>query len=133
MSQSSACVYPCLHYQDAPAAIDWLERAFGFRKLMAIPNPDGSIAHAEVQLDGAVVMVGSAKPERGWLSPRDLPGLNQTVYLVVADVDAHYQTARAAGAEIVDELVDHDYGRMYTARDLEGHVWSFGNYRPELP
>lgn len=132
MSQNAPALYPCLHYRDAPAAIEWLERAFAFRKLLVIPNPDGTIAHSELSFGGGMVMVGSAKPERGWVSPRDLPGVNQTVYVAVEDPDAHYQQAKAAGAEILDELADHDYGRLYTARDPEGHVWTFGNYRPEV-
>jgi uncharacterized glyoxalase superfamily protein PhnB len=57
--------------------------------------------------------------------------VTQSSYVVVADPDAHYRTAKAAGAEIVMDIVDQDYGgRGYTCRDLEGHVWSFGSYDP---
>jgi uncharacterized glyoxalase superfamily protein PhnB len=58
---------------------------------------------------------------RGWL------------YVVVEDVDAHYERAVAAGAEIVMEPADQDYGsRDYSCHDLEGNLWSFGTYRPSL-
>jgi len=51
--------------------------------------------------------------------------------VIVDDADAHCDHAKAAGAEIVRELVTQDYGgREYTARDLEGHVWTFGTYDP---
>jgi uncharacterized glyoxalase superfamily protein PhnB len=56
------------------------------------------------------------------------------MYVVIEDADAHYAQARAAGAEIVRELEDQDYGsRDYSARDFEGNLWSFGTYQPELP
>jgi uncharacterized glyoxalase superfamily protein PhnB len=54
-----------------------------------------------------------------------------SIYIAVDDLDAHCERARAAGAEIVREPYDTDYGsRDYSARDLEGNVWSFGTYRP---
>ena len=123
--------YPCLSYRDAPAAIAWLARAFGFEVLLEIPNPDGTIAHAELNLGGAVVMLGSAKAEKGWLSPLDLAGVNQSAYLAVDDPDALHERARSAGAEITIEPHDTDYGsREFAARDPEGHHWTFGTYRP---
>jgi uncharacterized glyoxalase superfamily protein PhnB len=66
----------------------------------------------------------------GWVSPKGKPSVNQTLYVAVDDVDAHYAQAKSAGAEITRELNDTDYGsREYGARDLEGHHWSFGTYR----
>lgn len=124
-------IYPCLFYRDAGAAIEWLERAFGFRKRMVSPGPDGTIAHSELSLGSSVIMVGTAKPDKGWVSPRDLPGVNQVICMYVADVDAHYERAKAAGADIMNELRDTDYGsRGYECRDIEGNIWSFGSYRP---
>jgi uncharacterized glyoxalase superfamily protein PhnB len=67
-------------------------------------------------------------------SPRDLGGVNQGLYVRVADTDALYKRAKAAGAEIVRELADTDYGsRDFMCRDPEGHLWSFGTYMPEAP
>jgi uncharacterized glyoxalase superfamily protein PhnB len=123
--------YPCLSYRDAPAAIEWLSRAFGFVKRAVYTEPDGSVAHAEMSFGPGVIMLGSPRPEKNWVSAMDLPGVNQTIYVVVDDPDAHYARAKAAGAEIVIELKNEDYGsRGYTARDLEGNYWSFGTYRP---
>lgn len=124
-------IYPCLSYRDAPAAIEWLAKAFGFVKRAVHSEPDGTIAHAEMSFGDGVIMLGSPRPEKGWVSARDLPGVNQTIYVVVDDPDAHCARAKAAGAEIVIGLKDEDYGsRGYTARDLEGNHWSFGTYRP---
>ena len=75
-------------------------------------------------------MLGSEKPQFGWASPLHLPAVNQSVYVVVDDPDTHYTRAKTAGAEITRELENSDWGsRGYSAKDLEGHHWSFGTYR----
>jgi len=131
MSQEAATIYPALYYSDAPAALAWLARAFGFEQRLAVPGDEGTIRHAEMTLGPGVIMLGTADPARGMCSPRDLAGTHQSICIYVEDPDAHYARARAAGAEIVAELTDKDYGsRDYTVRDLEGHLWTFGTYRP---
>ncbi len=126
-------IFPFMRYQDAPAAIEWLAKAFGFEKQMVAPGANGTIAHAQLSIGPGVIMLGTAREDDLRMkSPRDLPGVNQGVYIYVTDVDAHYQRANDAGAEIVRQLKDTDYGsREYTARDPEGHLWSFGTYRPD--
>ena len=121
--------YPVLSYRDAQAALDWLREAFGFEQLFATPGPDGSVAHAELGLGSGIVMLHTA---RGGASlPADRRDEAQSVYVAVADPDAHCERARAAGAEITRELEDTGYGsREYSARDPEGHHWHFGTYRP---
>jgi len=125
-------IIPGLRYQDAPAAMKWLAGAFGFEERLVVPNPDGSIAHAEMSLFGDHIMLGSAKEDfLGMKPPREVGAVTQSIYIVLDDADAHYARAKAAGAEIIRELGDTDYGsRDYVARDPEGHVWCFGTYRP---
>lgn len=125
-------LYPCLFYRDANAAIDWLNRAFGFETLANYPGPDGTVAHAEMKLDDGVIMLGTADAQRRMKSPRDLDGINQSIYAYVADPDAHYARAKDAGAKITRDLANAtDYeSRGYSAEDLEGNEWSFGTYRP---
>lgn len=124
-------IYPCLFYRDAPAAIEWLERAFGFVPRLIVPGPDNAVRHGEMSLGSSVIMVSSTRPEQKWLSPRDLPGINQLICMYVDDVDAHYARAVQAGAEMIQELHGSDHGaRSYECRDPEGNVWSFGDYRP---
>ncbi len=124
-------ISPALYYRDAHAAIDFLERAFGFRRRLVVPDADGGVAHAELTFRDSVLMVGSAKPDKGWLSPLDLPGVNQTLSVIVEDADAHCAQAVRAGARVVRELADESYGgRGYDARDPEGNVWYFGTYVP---
>lgn len=123
--------YPALFYRDAAAAIDFLERAFGFETVLRVTGPDGAVGHAELRGGDALVMVGTEQPDRGWLSPAGRDGVTALVYLVCDDVDAHCARARAAGAEITIEPRDTDYGsRDYLALDPEGNTWSVGTYRP---
>ena len=129
-----ANVMPCLTYRDAPAAVEFLCRAFGFEKKMVVPGDKNTIAHAELTSGNAMVMLGSTKDtDYGRLvkPPRDVGVSTQSTYLVVTDADAHHARAKAAGAEIVIDLVTQDYGgRDYTCRDPEGHIWTFGTYHP---
>ena len=59
--QTTATVIPALQYQDAPAAIDFLSKAFGFEKKAVYEGEGGSIAHAELTLGNGMVMLGSVK------------------------------------------------------------------------
>jgi uncharacterized glyoxalase superfamily protein PhnB len=120
-------IFPAFRYRDAPAALAWLAKTFGFEKALEVPMPDGGIAHAEMSLGPGVIMLGSMRDDPGnpWAAVR------QGTYIYVADVEAHYAHAKAAGADIVRQLQDTSYGsREYSVRDPEGFLWSFGTYRP---
>ena len=121
-------VYPVLRYADGRAAIDWLVRVFGAESRMEVPGHDGSIGHAELLFGrGMLMLAGSRHPDPAnpWSTERG------GVYVVVEDIGACYARAQAAGARIVRPLADTSYGaREFSARDLEGHLWSFGTYRP---
>ena len=98
---------------------------------MAVSGPDGTIAHAELSFGEGVVMIASSRPEQGWVSPRDLPAVNQAISVYVENPDTHFVRARSVGAEITRELRDEEYGaRGYMAKDPEGNHWYFGDYRP---
>jgi uncharacterized glyoxalase superfamily protein PhnB len=129
---SDQTIFPALRYRDAPAAIEWLGRAFGFERRMVVDGAPGTVAHAELTYDGAMIMLGTARaPEADDYSAAAPPPGGSALYIVVADPDAHHDRARAAGAEIVRAPQDTDYGaREYSARDPEGNVWSFGTYQP---
>ena len=119
-------IVPALSYDDAPAAIEFLCRAFGFEQTSRLEMPDGSIGHAEIALLGNTVMLASAYPEGGLGGPRALPHLHAFITVYVDDVDAHYARAVAEGATITEELADQFYGdRVYRAVDPEGQRWSF--------
>jgi uncharacterized glyoxalase superfamily protein PhnB len=128
-------VIPAMRYRDANAAIECLCKAFGFEKHLVVPGENGTVAHAQLTFANGMIMLGSAREDEfgQWVKPpRDTGGIGtQSAYVIVEDADAHYARAKAAGAEIVMEVEDQDYGgRLYACRDPEGHLWSFGTYDP---
>src|SRR5579859_2139851 len=133
---SGSTIIPALRYRDAPAMIDWLCRAFGFHKHAVYPNSDGSIAHAQLTLGAGMIMLGSVTSgtDYGALirQPDEMDKAEtQSPYLYVADCDGVYAMAKLAGAEMVLDIRDQDYGgRGFTCRDPEGHLWSVGSYDP---
>lgn len=135
-ANTKATMIPCLRYRDAPRAIEWLCAAFGFQQHLVVEGDDGTIAHAQLVFGNGMAMLASASGDTPYgklvTQPRDIGGAQtQTVYVVVQDADAVYRSALAAGAEILMEIRDEDYGgRGFTCRDLEGHVWTFGTYDP---
>ena len=132
---TAATMIPTMRYDDAAAAVAWLCEAFGFEKHLIVPGEGGTIVHAQLVFGNGMVMLGSVrKSEFDNLQkpPSALGGVvSQSPYIIVDDVDQHYARAVAAGAEIVIEIKDEDYGgRGYSCRDPEGHVWNFGSYDP---
>ena len=128
-------VVPAMLYRDANAAIEWLCKAFGFERHLVIPGENGAVAHAQLTFGNGMIMLGSAREDEfgQWVKPpRETGGIGtQSAYVIVEDADAHYARAKAAGAEIVMEVEDQDYGgRLYSCRDPEDHLWSFGTYDP---
>ncbi len=124
-------IYPTLTYDDAPAAIEWLCRAFGFEKRLVVPGENSTVMHSELSFGPGVIMVSSPKAEARRVSPHSLPGLPGGLCVQVDDPDAHYARAMKAGAKLLHPLKDEEYGsRGYMVADPEGHVWYFGTYRP---
>ncbi len=134
-NRSASTLIPCLRYRDAPAAIEWLCKVFGFEKHLVVPDGHGGIAHAQLVLGGGMLMLGSvADTAYGHFmkQPDEIGGAEtQSPYLVVPDADAVYARAKAAGARIALDIVDQDYGgRGFSCHDLEGRLWSVGTYDP---
>jgi len=128
-------IVPGLHYRNAPAAIEWLCNAFGFEKHLVVPGDNNTIAHAQLTFGGGMVMLGSVRDNefnKNIKQPDEIGGAEtQSCYVVVPDTDAHYARAKSAGAQILIDIHDEDYGgRGYACRDLEGHIWYFGSYNP---
>lgn len=127
---------PCLRYRDAPAAIGWLCRVFGFEAQLVVAGAPGKIAHAQLVLGGGMVMLGSADngSEYGQhvRQPDEVGGFEtQSAYLVVTDADAVHARVLAEGGRVVLPIVDQGYGgRGFSCTDLEGHLWSVGSYDP---
>jgi uncharacterized glyoxalase superfamily protein PhnB len=121
--------HPVLTYEDAHAAIDFLEKAFGFERRDVHEGQSGGVAHAELAFAGEVVGLSSVS-EGNTLFNQGTG--HTTVYVVVDDPDSLHARARDAGAEVVMEPTDQDYGsRDFAVRDPEGNLWAFGTYSPE--
>ena len=126
-------VIPIMRYQDAPRAIDWLRDTFGFEQHLVVPGEDGMIRHAQLKLGDGMIMVGSVRSDESELmvTPAQAGGNTRSVYVVIDEVRAHFARAKAAGAEIVPEVIEPPHGgQLYTCLDLEGHVWNLGSYDP---
>jgi uncharacterized glyoxalase superfamily protein PhnB len=117
-----------IYYRDPLAALKWLEAAFGFEPVMVVTSPDGTLVHSEMRLGDGLIMIGGERDARHQ-SPLSLGGANtHGVHVQLpSGLDAHYERAREAGAIIDREPANQPYGdRVYTAFDIEGHSWSFG-------
>jgi len=134
-ADTTSTIIPCLRYRDAHGAIEWLCAAFGFEK-NAVHAEGDTVHHAQLTFGNGMIMLGSADNGSEWgrqvAQPEEI-GLRETQSpcVIVADADAHYARAKAAGAAIVMDIADQDYGgRGYSCRDPEGHLWWFGSYDP---
>lgn len=115
-----------LVYRDPEAAHAWLAEAFGLVPGELTRDDTGTVVHAELEAGDGVVWLHREAPEFQLASPATLGGANGSMAVMVDDVDAHHERAAAAGAEVVYPPVDQPYGyREYSARDLEGALWSF--------
>ncbi|HEV2377120.1 MAG TPA: VOC family protein [Streptosporangiaceae bacterium] len=130
-SATTPTVIPSLRYTDARKAIQWLVDAFGFTASLVVDGEGDTVAHAQLTYGSGMVMLGSVSDgSDGRLATEQGPA---GIYVVVDDIEAHYATAREAGAEIIQELREEGYGGQgYTARDPEKNVWSFGTYQPSM-
>lgn len=128
-------IIPGLRYRDAHAAIDWLCKAFGFEKHAVYENEHGRVMHAQLIHGGGMVMLGDISPDgfgKYMTQPDEIHGREtQCACVIVSDCKAHYERAKAAGAEIVEEYVEKEYGGAgYACRDPQGHLWWIGSYDP---
>jgi len=139
MKPTSAATLPsmavAMRYRDVAGAIDWLCTAFGFEKKAVVTGDGGAIGYAQLTFGNAMIMlepVGERALDGFMKQPDEIGGAEtQSSYVIVSDADAIYARAKAAGADIMLDIKDEDYGgRGFTCRDLEGRLWTFGTYDP---
>ena len=134
MSGQPGGVIPCLCYRDAYAAIEWLCGVLGFERRLVVPDEQGGVAHAQLALGDGMVMLGTARendPEAIVFPPGPDGTLTQAVLVVAPDVEARYERAKAAGANVIMELTPQHYGgSLFAVRDPEGQLWHVGSYDP---
>jgi uncharacterized glyoxalase superfamily protein PhnB len=128
-------VVPMLAYEDGPAALDWLTRAFGFFETTRMMT-DGRLAHGEMETGYGTIML--ATPSAHYRGPRrhraecqaaerwsEVPWVIDGVLVYVNDVRAHAHRAAEVGAIILSDIEEGPPGTRYRAEDLEGHRWMF--------
>jgi PhnB protein len=129
-------VVPMISYEDGIAALDWLQRAFGFEERARMTTPDGRLSHGELAAGDGLIMLASPTPDyqgprrhrevcepaRKWSS---VPWVIDGVLVFVDDIDRHFTRAKAAGATILSDVETGPPGKRYRAEDLEGHRWFF--------
>lgn len=126
-------VAPYLSVRDAVAAIEFYKRAFGATEVTRLVQPDGGIGHAEINIDGARIMLADEFPEIGFRSPETLGGSPVNIHLDVPDVDAVARRALAAGATVVRPVQDQFYGdRSGQVRDPFGYIWTISTHKETL-
>ncbi|MCZ6574638.1 MAG: VOC family protein [Planctomycetota bacterium] len=128
-------IVPALRYRDAGAAVAWLGSVFGFETRLLVPGQDGAIEHARLTRGDTMIMLASlgrkGAIEALFQVPAEAGGITQSLYVHTEDPDALYQSAKSAGADILEDIHDFEFGgRMFTCRDPEGHVWTFGSNDP---
>jgi PhnB protein len=139
MGEFEPDVVPMIAYEDGPAAMEWLARAFGFVEIVRMVDPGGRLSHGEMGTDeklGGLIMLATPTPD--YQSPKHhretceaaeqwskVPYIIDGVLVYVGDVDAHFERARSAGATILSPVESGGPGKRYRAEDLEGHRWMF--------
>jgi uncharacterized glyoxalase superfamily protein PhnB len=117
---------PYLYYADAAAALTFLIDAFGFTEIDAFRDDDGAVWHAQLATgDAGAVMIGPGLAEFGTRAITEGETATMRIFVYIDDVDAHFETSRAAGAEVVTPVGDHGPNRIHIARDCGGHEWIF--------
>ena len=133
-------IIPMVSYEDVPAAADWLCSAFGFNERLRYTAEDGTVSHVQLELEDGLVMLGN--PDGRYVSPKrhaescetmrsvyETPFVSDGLHVYVADVAAHFERARTAGATILSELEETPFGdRHYRVEDPEGHRWMFAEH-----
>ncbi len=120
-------VLPHILYRDVPTAIDWLTRTFGFTECYRYGEPEGSVSGAQMHIGRAWIMLKRAVADQS--TPSQLGYGTQSLTIFLNDLEAHFQTARAAGAKIIEDLHETVYGELqYAAQDLDGHHWLFSRH-----
>jgi PhnB protein len=129
-------VIPMIAYENGPAAMDWLARAFGFRERARMTSPDGRLTHGEMQAGDGLIMLATpsphyhgpkrhrdeCEPARRW---SEVSYIIDGVLVYVDDVNAHFERAKLAGATILSPPEEANEGKRYRVEDLEGHRWMF--------
>jgi PhnB protein len=118
-------ITPHIVVRDAARAAEWYTRALGAEERERLPVPGGKLLHVELRFGDSAVMMADEFPEMGVLSPQPIGGTPIVLGLFTDDVDALWQRAVDAGAEVLHPLQDQFWGdRQGQLADPFGHRWN---------
>jgi PhnB protein len=126
-------VTPYLCVNGADAGIAFYKRAFGATELFRMPNSEGKIGHAEIQIGDSRIMLADEHPQIGFKAPSAYGGTPVNIHLYVEDVDAVFNRAVAGGAKVLRDVADQFYGdRSGSLEDPFGHTWHISTRKEDL-
>ena len=124
---------PFLTVRDAARAIEFYEAAFGAKARGVAKGPDGKVMHAELLIGDSIIMLSDEFPEFGCLSPQSVGGSPMGLHIYLDGVDAAFDRAVKAGAEIEMPVADQFWGDRYgKLKDPFGHKWSIGTHIKDM-
>jgi PhnB protein len=124
---------PFLTVRDAARAIEFYKAAFGATERGVMKGPDGKIMHAELKIGDSIIMLSDEFPEFGALSPLTSGGSGMGLHIYVDGVDAAFDLAVKAGAEVEMPVMDQFWGDRYgKLKDPFGHKWSIATHTKDL-
>jgi PhnB protein len=126
-------ITPYLIVKGADRAIDFYKKVFGAAQRMRMDGPNGTVGHAEIEIDGSAIMLADEFPDMGYRSPQSIGATPVSLHLYVKDVDDCFNRAVAAGAKSMRPVEDQFYGdRSGTVEDPFGHVWTISTHKEDL-
>jgi PhnB protein len=126
-------VTPYLIVKGADRAIEFYKKVFGASQRMRMDGPNGTVGHAEIEIDGSAIMLADEFPDMGYRSPQSIGGTGVSLHLYVKDVDACFNRAVASGAKALRPVQDQFYGdRSGTVEDPFGHVWTISTHKEDV-
>jgi PhnB protein len=126
-------VTPFLTIRDAARAIEFYKAAFGAEARGIMKGPDGKIMHAELKIGDSIIMLSDEFPEMGSVSPQSLGGSSTGLHIYLDNVDAAFEKAVKAGAQVEMPVMDQFWGDRYgKLQDPFGHKWSIGTHIKDL-
>ncbi len=124
---------PFLTVRDAARAIEFYKEAFGAKERGVAKGPDGKVMHAELMIGDSIIMLGDEYPEFGCLSPQAIGGSSSGLHIYLDGVDAAFDRAVKAGAEVEMPVSDQFWGDRYgKLKDPFGHKWSIGTHVKDM-
>jgi uncharacterized glyoxalase superfamily protein PhnB len=127
-------ITPHLCVKGAAQAIEFYQKAFNAEEICRVPSPDGGmLIHSAVKIGDSVLFIYDEVPQMGALGPKSIGGTSVRIHLYLEDVDAIYDQAVKAGAEVVMPPADQPWGDRYgVLTDPFGHSWGLATHKEEV-